>query len=390
MKIAYLSGAYIPSREANSVHVMRMCNAFATLGHTVTLHARRGHFELSSDFDHYGVPESFSISKHERPQVRAYGALANAYSVSRYYDTHPLPDIFYARELYALSALAHRGVPFVFESHWRPKHLLQKELERRLFRQPGFAAVVLISSALQTIYRALFPFLATEKIIVAHDGADPVVRPSSVESPASRLQVAYVGSLMPGRGIELVLALARSLPEMDFHIVGGTEADLVHWRTEARSHLNLRIHGFVAPNALSNIYPTFDIMLAPYQRGTLSVGWMSPMKLFEYMAHGKAIVSSDFPVVREILEHGVNAILVPAEDHADWKRALLRLRDASLRQPLGENARQKLEMHFTWQERAQSILAALRVPGLDESTGRRWSSGVTTQAAEVESTAAIV
>ena len=37
MKLAYLSAAKIPSREANSIHVMKMCQAFGRLGHDVTL-----------------------------------------------------------------------------------------------------------------------------------------------------------------------------------------------------------------------------------------------------------------------------------------------------------------------------------------------------------------
>lgn len=37
MKIAYLSSSEIPSRSASSVHVMKMCQAFARNGHDVTL-----------------------------------------------------------------------------------------------------------------------------------------------------------------------------------------------------------------------------------------------------------------------------------------------------------------------------------------------------------------
>lgn len=368
MKIAYLSGAYIPGREANAVHVMRMCSAFASLGHAVTLHVRSGQADSVSDFDYYGVPENFAIVKHQRPRVRGYGALVNAYSVRQHYQTHPLPDLFYARELYALSSLANRGVPFVFESHWRPKHLLQKQLERRLFRLPGFAALVFISSALGDIYRTLFPLLDQAKMVIAHDGADPVTGPTALASNHSRLQIGYVGSLMAGRGIELVHALAGSLPEMDFHIVGGAEADLVYWRAAARGLSNLRVLGFVPPRDLPEIYARLDVLLAPYQKSTPSIRWMSPMKLFEYMAHGKPILCSDFPVVREILDHGRSAILVPAEDHGAWKRSLIRLRDASLRATLGQNAKSKLESHFTWQKRAKTILAAVEPRGAAQTT----------------------
>lgn len=359
MRIDYIGGAYIPSREANSMHVMRMCQAMARLGHDVTLHVRRGGPPVLDDYLHYGVERSFRIVKHERPQIRVYGALVNAGHVAAYFKAHKLPDLFYAREIYGLAFMARSGVPFVFESHWKPKHFVQAALESRLFRRANFRRVVFISEALERIYRELFPWLKPEQMVVAHDAADPVEMPSSSGSPHDRLQIGYVGGFLPGYGLELLLELARAVPDMDFHVVGGKEDAIAHWRRRAYPIGNLTFHGFVAPRELTERYAGFDVLLAPYQSTTAHIRWISPMKLFEYMAHGKPIICSDFPVLREILEHDVDALFVAPTVVAQWRSALERMRDPNLRQRLGAQAHRKLEAQFTWRHRAERVLSGL-------------------------------
>lgn len=67
MKITYISSSTIPSRTANSIHVMKMCQAFAKNGHEVTLLAPDNHKEYEPSvecvYDYYGVDQCFEIIK---------------------------------------------------------------------------------------------------------------------------------------------------------------------------------------------------------------------------------------------------------------------------------------------------------------------------------------
>ena len=363
MKISYISGAYVPSIEANSMHVMRMCQAFADLGHEVTLHVRRGD-KVSDDHHHYGVRANFRIVKYHRPQIRVYGALNNAARVALGVRLDSKPDLLYAREIYGLTFVnrfVRRTVPFIWETHWKPKHFVQRGLEARLLRQKNCLRVVVISDALKQIYKREFPWFPEDKIRVLHDGADPIVEAGEgiEERQVGRLQVAYVGGILPGRGIEVILALAKKNDDLDFQVLGGSSAQLQCWRERAQDIPNLRFHGFVPPNELSKRYRDFDVVLAPYQKGTASIGWASPMKLFEYMAHGKAIICSDFPVMREILENGRDGLLVAPNRIEDWNDALHKFRDAKLRRKLSQAAQAKLERDFSWKKRAGEALSGL-------------------------------
>jgi glycosyltransferase involved in cell wall biosynthesis len=84
---------------------------------------------------------------------------------------------------------------------------------------------------------------------------------------------------------------------------------------------------------------------------------MSPLKVFEYMAAGKAIICSDLPVIREVLDNGRNAKLCPPEDVDEWERALVFLySNSEIRKEIADNAKSDFNQHYSWQIRAKKIL----------------------------------
>ena len=367
MRIAYLSGAYIPSRGANSMHVMRMCQAMARLGHEVTLHVRPGEALDEDDFVHYGVDPCFHLLKTRRPNLGVWGAVVNAWLTRKAVMREEAPDLVYAREFWALMLLAGSGVPFVFESHWRPKSWFHKAVERYIMRQDGCRKVVVISDELRKIYENEFPDLPRKKLCVAHDAADPIEACSTptkgLGGRTSALQVGYVGSFQTGAGVEMLADLALKLPEMDFHVIGGGPVEVREFAARYAGRKNLHCHGFVPPRELPTFYAAIDVAIAPYQASTRSIGWMSPMKLFEYMAYGKAIVCSDFPVVREIITDGENGSVVHSSDIDAWRDALLALADSGLRRRLGRAAKDVFMKRFTWARRAEVVLGDINLQG---------------------------
>jgi glycosyltransferase involved in cell wall biosynthesis len=179
-----------------------------------------------------------------------------------------------------------------------------------------------------------------------------------------------VGNLYRGRGIQILRFLAESLEDCVVHVVGGN-AEVFDSQPEGALPGNLIFHGFVPPGELAPYYGTFDILLMPYQEevGVASgrsdtARWMSPIKMFEYMATGRAIISSDLPALREILIDGENALLVPPRDGEGWVRAVRRLQaDPELRIRLGSRAKRELLESYTWSARARKILAHFELPG---------------------------
>jgi glycosyltransferase involved in cell wall biosynthesis len=375
MRLVYLSNSIIPSRAANGVHVMKMCQAFAANGHEVTLLARRpsrsATIDTANDYDYYGVQPVFEIYKCPLPEIKFIGSFLQALWTRRAVSRLPTSDLFYARRVYSLAAVAHLGCPMILEIHDLPSNQQMQMVIGRLLHHPNFFRLVAISAALGEAYQQIYPQLAAEKILIAPDGADePLADVSEPEiqwpGRAEAFQVGYTGHLYPGKGAEIIVALAAQLPDVDFHVLGGGDADIQRWRTLCPRD-NVFFHGHVAHRRVAHYVQQFEVALAPYQNRVSGVGskgniarWMSPLKIFEYMALGKAIVCSDLPVLREVLTDQRNALLVPPEDVTAWAAAVRRLQvDESLRQRLGDAARNDFLAQYSWQMRAQKVIANL-------------------------------
>jgi glycosyltransferase involved in cell wall biosynthesis len=203
------------------------------------------------------------------------------------------------------------------------------------------------------------------RIVVAQNGADPLsdsLEPAEL-GRSGRPQVGYVGQLYPGKGFEIIPPLAARVPSADFHVVGGEEATVSGLRADPSIPENVYLHGFIPPAETERLCLAFDVVLAPYQfdvrvaGGGETAAWMSPLKVFGYMAAGKPILCSDLPVLREVIEDGRNGILVPPDDPDAWAIALQRLLgDPELREILGSTARADFLARHTWSQRAARVL----------------------------------
>jgi glycosyltransferase involved in cell wall biosynthesis len=369
MNIVYVSMSYVPSRRASSVHVMKMCAALARAGHDVRLIAKRSHDRADAGADahaFYGV-SGFAIDRLPRPVRRGGGLVFAAATLGALLARHRRTDLVYSRDgIGAITALELR-LPTVAEFHAVPLDPWARALVRRIVHHRALRGLVVVSDALRRdlVAQDLVPRHAP--VVVAHDAADLPGPIAPVRAPAGRPRIGYVGNLYAGRGIELILEVAARLPACDFELVGGSEADLARWRARAVPR-NVTLAGFIRPAELTERYRSFDVLLMPYPRSGIGVAtgdsdtyrWCSPMKMFEYMATGAPIITSDLPVLGEVLRHEHNALVAPADDVASWQHAIARLvADPALAGRLAQQAFADLVQGHTWDTRVRSIFAAL-------------------------------
>jgi glycosyltransferase involved in cell wall biosynthesis len=385
MNIAYISHSTIPSRSANSVHVMKMCQAFSSLGYRTHLYAqvsRKGPDADSDDvFAFYNIVSRFEVS-----HIPSFGANNGSFLLK------PLrilltpfflfpklkrfkADLVYGRDFIGCLFTLLLGYKVIFEIH-RPIRpgTFKSFLFRRMMSRKNLLKLVVITDALKSHYTRSFQ-IHSEKICLAPDAADePNDFSKSTDWPGRKgaLQAGYVGNLFPGKGMEIVGALCGLLPEVDFHIIGGMEEDVAHWEKKIRSH-NTFFHGFVSQDRISQYINTLDICLLPNQKKVLAYGhsdnnriniakYTSPLKMFEYMAHKKPMIASDLPVLREVLNER-NAVLVKHDDIDAWREAILSLKGKGRRTALGEAAFDDFRRNYTWRHRAKKVLEHIALPG---------------------------
>ncbi len=371
IKVVYLSDSLIPSKRANSVHVMHMCNAFKELNNKVELFGLKGgSSDIEAIRNWYGVGDfDIKLTSLKIPKLRLWWHARKMLMAIK----KNKPDLIFGRSLYGCYLLAKNGYKVCFETHDPVSALNDKQLTifNKLLESPNLVGVVVISDALKRMLLSQSKLIAADKILVAHDGAtiqqfsDQEI--NSYSWPASdekRIQLGYVGTISRGRGIELILSLSKRLLHLDFHIIGGRKKELAKvGMNESEEFPNVFFHGFVSPKEASIARRKCDILLAPYQQNvTLRSGkntakYMSPLKVFEYMESGKAIVASDLPVLREVLLDGHNCVLCCATDEDHWFEKINDLvSDEVKRLELGSNSKSEIDKKYSWHKRAEHII----------------------------------
>ena len=382
MKIAVIAPTHLPARRANTVQVMKMSQALAALGHEVQLYApgipqpRPSWDELAR---HYGLQVQFAVDwLQAHPRLRRYDFSYRALRLASRWGA----DLIYTRlpQAAALASLIRRGT--IFEAHDLPGGVSGSLLFRLFLRGRGARRLVVISHALAAdLHQRFNAPQALPFTLVAPDGVD-LGRYQNLPDPQSARRelyarhgwqlgftAGYSGHFYAGRGIELLLELAARLPQVNFLLVGGEPPDIDRVRAQAagRSLQNLYLAGFV-PNAELPLYQAAcELLLMPYrvQVAASSGGdigrYLSQMKMFEYLACGRAILSSDLPVLREVLHPG-NALLLPPDDVAAWQDAVQKLQaDPARCAALGAQARLDAG-GYTWERRAQRLLDGICLP----------------------------
>jgi len=371
MKIVYISKAILPSRIANSIHIMKMCQAFAKNGHEVILIAPKKTEQYKSRFDdvyaYYGVEKCFEIVKLPWFKIKGRGYI---YSYQAARKTKKIkPDLVYSRNVPGAYFVAKFSFPVILESHqpYEDAGTVVQWMFRKLERTSNLKKLVVITEALKKYYETNHPN-TKYNIQVAPDGADPAPEEiQSIELPCleNNFHVGYVGHLYKGKGMELIVELASLCKWAIFHIVGGTEKDIKFWKDRCNNLKNVFFHGYIPHNQTYKYIKAFDIVLLPNQKIVTGSGgkynispWTSPLKAFEYMAAAKPIISSDLPVLREVLEHNYNALLCSPDDVGAWRRALeLLYTDQNLRTRLGSAAYERFLEKYTWNARAKKLLS---------------------------------
>jgi len=371
MRIAVITNSRIPSLTANSIQAMKVCQALAQLGHDIRLFVPRETEPATWDklASHYGLSTPFEIEW--LPSLRAlkrYDFTLYSILKARQFKA----DVVYTWLLNPAVVALWLGWPVVLEMHAEVTGNLGPWLMRRFWRSSARKRMLVttrpLREAIETVAGLEFP---EEAVQIAPNGVDL----SQYESlpgaaEARRLldledkpTVGFTGHIYPGRGAELLFELAKHMPDVNFLWVGGKPDDVDAWRSQLADAgaSNVTMTGFVENSRLPLYQSASDVLLMPYGRSiSASSGQdigevINPMKMFDYMAAGRAIISADLPVIHEVL-HERNAVFCEPGNTDLWERTLRELlADEPRRLALGTQARKDVE-RYTWLARAERAL----------------------------------
>lgn len=241
------------------------------------------------------------------------------------------------------------------------------EVEAELCRSASL--VVVVSNRVADEVRALAP---TARVLVAPNAVDVTAFEVGDDMrhaervrlgvPDDDVLVGFVGRFYVWHGVDTLASAATTFladrPNSRLLLVGDGPYRERAIRALAPWGERVIAPGIVGHAQIPRVMSACDILAAPHAPIDGFVG--SPMKLFEYLASGRAIVASRLEQLAEIITHERTGLLVTPGDVPELSDAIVRLiDDVELRERLGRNGRAEAMAKHTWQARVRTILDAV-------------------------------
>ncbi len=286
------------------------------------------------------------------------------------------PDIIYERyNSFLLAGLWLKralGIPLLVEANSPLCHerkllgnlkleRLARSMERQVWREAD--AVLPVSHAIADFVRK--ENVPDERIHVIPNGVRPEVYKGirdGVMRKALQLEdkivFGFVGYIRPWHGLDRVLHAFKNLENPSLHLLIVGEGPASDGLKSTASDLGLSGQLTFTGRQPHHKIPAFlgamDVALQPDVNA-----YASPLKLFEYLAAGCAIIAPDRPNIRELVTSGETALLINPEQDGELETAIRTLaNDHDLRSRLGHAAIQHInDREFTWDANARRVAA---------------------------------
>lgn len=379
MNALYIHLSSLAEKRANVIQVMQMCNALEEAGIAVTLAIpknshRSGNMETIRD--ELGRPAGFKVQEYSKYTIRGRPMSLGAYwGVRSILDKDRHYDFCYTRNFFLANLAINKGLKTIYEEHYdrlHPSSLLNRWYIKEFLKNVhsvNLIKIVTISQALADIWRKRG--VPSEKMSVLHDGVALEDYAAVKGRDQARLElgiktkkkiVVYAGSLYGDRGIENILKAADSFPEAYFIVVGGPEKHKRMYESKAakRGLTNIIFKGRVPHHKVRDYLFAADVLIALFSRRVPTINVCSPLKVFEYMAAERIILTQDFPVIREVLKDGDNALLADPDSYEDLESKMRHALSIEYPNALAIKARIDAFNKYSWKKRAEAILNILK------------------------------
>lgn len=393
MKLIYLANMRLPTEKAHGLQIMQNCEAFAQAHADVELWIPRRFNapdmkQIGDVFVHYGVESAFRLRRLPcidllplvpgrsdmlarlifAVQLLTFTFVAAISAIFNH------ADVWYSRDALILLALSiwKPRAALAYEAHTLAQGNIGRWLQRSAVKRAGL--IVAVTARLADDLAGLGA--SRNSIMVAHDG----IRRARFENLPGRDEarrmlgwdvgafvVGYVGRLHTmdmDKGVAALVEAMSQVGILSIALVGGPDETAnnlrAQWVTLGQEDSHFLYAGQVLPERVPLYLAAMDVCAMPFPWTTHFAYYASPIKLFEYMAAGRAVVASDLPSTAEVVRDEETALLYPPGDVAALASAIRRLReDAALRSRLGAAASELVFSHYTWDARARRILARL-------------------------------
>jgi L-malate glycosyltransferase len=324
----------------------------------------------------------FHVERHYRFSP---GIIRRLYAVMKERDIHVVRAHKYSASLYGRIAAKLAGVPVVITSvhgNYRKDLRFERKIANKMLSRVTDRIVAMSESIRADIIK--YDNIDPEKVLVIKNGVDTVLFSPLANAGGIREKLAlkdnetvigFVGRLVPAKGLSYLISafenVKMELGHVKLLIVGS-------------GHLMEPLKVMVRDKGLSNdiiflgertdipqLLGVMDLFVMP------SIAEGLPNALLEAMAAARPVLVTCAGGMGEIIEDGVNGLVVPVGDMASLSGGLRKLvKDSSFAQALGAAARQCIENKYSirataraWEDLYISLLRKKGVPAPERTAG---------------------
>ena len=375
MKLIYLTSLFYPSTVANNRQTLSMAKELSDL--------------LGRDF-------TFVIS-HTRNRNLLEGinyyemkvnVLRKLHLVSSYYFLWlPLfalklrgeSTVFYFKDsiLASIAIFWRKLLRFNYKIAFEPHLIYSSWHDSHIFKNADF--ILPITHGLRNIIIQKFK-IPENKILVVPDGVDLKLFDIPEEKeryrkelnlPADKKIIGYVGTFSTmgfGKGVkDLILAFAavkKERKDVFLTLAGGRGETGLYIKFAVDSGLvggeDFIIEKYIDYPLVPKYLKSCDILVSPFPLTKHFAYYMSPLKIFEYMASKRPIITSDLPSIREVITEKEAVFFEPGNIKELSEKIALVLNNLGGYRPLLAEAAFEKVKNYTWHSRAKNILEFMK------------------------------
>jgi glycosyltransferase involved in cell wall biosynthesis len=364
-KLSYIAEINLCSKSAYKHQVLKMCDAFSELGFNVTLYIiSKSDIKFNEIKKKHLLKNNFKIIALFKKKRELNFFFRVIFFIKLLIEYKGKNTIIYSRSVLSsllYSIICKKNYLEIHQANSGFTAFLFKIFKKKILRYINF---ILISKNLNNIL-----LLPNNKFLVAEDGVD--IRDFNLINKNTNSEIknscVYTGSLHKGKGFEFIIRLAKKNKKINFFVYGDINTAEKKLLKDIKRIRNLNIMGHVNYCKIPNILDNHPVILMPYEKEVFGnhktanlADFMSPLKMFDYLASKKIIISSKNQNIEKILKNNYNGIICSKLSLDDWSKKIIYLMDnMNLKKTLGKNAFITAKK-FTWKVRVNKILKFIR------------------------------
>lgn len=379
----FFVGETLPKARADLVQITNCANAAANLGYSAVLVYFQKDWQFLNPLPHlfsfqprtahetlrkyYNLQDKLKILPLPIPPFsdRTKGKWTNSNTIAcKYYLPFQLrhqTGLVHSRDWNFVKAAVKNGIPAIYERD----HLEKKKYESEIVNHPLFKATVTVADPV--LKNLLNNGMPEDKVLKFHNGYNQAFFNRKLDAAMTwrnRLLrekylylVAYAGALETFKGIDLLLEIAPNNPDVLFALAGGSDTRVREYQTKIQERKidNVVCLGFLPQEQLTGLLQATDALLYPHLSGE-AAKWTSPMKLFDYIAAGKPIVSTRIVSLQEFFSSPLIAAWCEPDRPNDFSRALRQTLERYPQWSIESIHSSELVAEYSWENRIAKIL----------------------------------